>query len=255
MTTASIDTTDILLFPPNPPPVSVCTTRMRFRRQTKEFHERFVHVVRALQGAPYRYAFGWIGPCDHPLRLDVQLLLRTRFVLALDDYIGGRPHLVDISSFDEEGFEDIVAAPDDFIFRERIFDREDAGEWFDFDVHGSASLFEQILVRMREEQNRLFGVIHSLGSEAGLVIDEQSDAVFPGNIFCLDDGELVPGDAVSETNGSNAPASEGAANRDPVQHVRKCEVVDVLRAARDFLASLFALHRFSNEVCLHHRWP
>ncbi len=93
-----------------------------FLRQTKKLHERLVHVVRALQRTPDRDAFGLIGPRDHPLRLDVELLLRARFVGAVDDQIRGRPDLIDIAFFNEKGFENIVAAPDDFLFGERVLD-------------------------------------------------------------------------------------------------------------------------------------
>ncbi len=110
--------------------------------------------------------------------------------------------------------------------------REDAGKWFDLDSHRSPGFFQKIFVGMREQQNRFFGVIdHSVG-QAGLVVDQQRDTVFARDILCLDDGELVPGNAISEMNAANSPAGNRAANRDAVQHVGKCQVVDVAAQLR-----------------------
>ena len=54
-------------------------------RQAEERRERVVDVVRALHGSPDRHAALRAGDRQHPVRLDVQLLLRAGHVLALDD--------------------------------------------------------------------------------------------------------------------------------------------------------------------------
>ena len=54
---------------------------------------------------------------------------------------------------------------------ERFLDGEDGRKGLDIDLHGSPRFFEEIFVRMREKQNRLFGVIHGFVGKAGLVID------------------------------------------------------------------------------------
>ncbi len=87
---------------------------------------------------------------------------------------------------------------------------------------------------------------------AGLVLDNQSNTIFAGDILRLHNGELAPGNAVFEMNGANSPAGDRAANRDTVQHVREFQIIDVLRASGDLLTPFFSLHRFSNRsVCLH----
>ena len=66
--------------PPNPPPVSVCTTRM----QSFGIPKRplgFVDIIRAPQRTPHGHAFPRAHLRDHSLRLDIELLLRARFVL------------------------------------------------------------------------------------------------------------------------------------------------------------------------------
>ena len=63
--------------PPKPPPVSICTTRMRSSRQVEEPGERVVDVVRALHRSPHGDAVLRIGDREHAVRLDVELLLRA----------------------------------------------------------------------------------------------------------------------------------------------------------------------------------
>ncbi len=129
-----------------------------------------MHVVGALQRAPHGDAFGGVRARDHALRLDVELLLRAGFVFALDDELGVCPGGVDVALLHLEGLEDIVAAPDDFFFGERILDGEDGRERLDLDAHGAARFFQQILVGMREQDDGLFGMVHEFVGEAGLVV-------------------------------------------------------------------------------------
>ena len=71
--------------PPNPPPVSIWTTRILSARQAEERRERVVDVVRALHRAPHGHAVVGVRDRQHAVRLDVQLFLRARLVLAFDD--------------------------------------------------------------------------------------------------------------------------------------------------------------------------
>ena len=143
---------------------------------------------------------------DHSLRLDVELLLRACFVFALDDEVRRCPRGVDIAFFDEKGFEDIVLAPDDFFFRERILDGEDSGQRLDFDAHRAARFFEQIFIGMREQDDGFFGMIYNAVGEAGLIFDDQRDAILVGDIFGGDDGEFIPRDAVAEMDAADSAA-------------------------------------------------
>ena len=90
--------------------------------------------------------------------------------------------------------------------RERILDGENRGQRFDFDADRAAGFFQEIFVRMREEYDGLFGMIHEFVREAGLIVDDQRDAVFAGNVFCGDDGEFGPGNAGTEMHAADAAA-------------------------------------------------
>src|SRR6202035_5837451 len=72
-------------------------------RKAKKTVECFVHVVGALQRAPHRYAVGWICLRDHALRLDIELLLRAGFVVALDNEIGSAPSSLNVTFFHTKG--------------------------------------------------------------------------------------------------------------------------------------------------------
>ena len=152
---------------------------------------------------------------------------------------------IHIALFDEKRFEDIVLAPDDFFLRERILDRENRGQRLDFDAHRAARFFEQIFIGMREQDDGFLGMIYNAVGEAGLIVDDQRDAILVGNVFRGDDGEFIPRDAIAEMDAANPAARDRAANCRAVQHVRERDVVDVARAARHLLAALlFAARAF-----------
>src|SRR5438093_99546 len=71
--------------------------------------ERAVHVVRALERAAHEDAavLGALG--DHPVVLDVELLLMARAVLALDHAVGGGEAGGGIAARDHDLLEDVVA--------------------------------------------------------------------------------------------------------------------------------------------------
>ncbi len=186
-------------------------------RQAKNRGECLVDIVRALQGAPDRDAFGGIRAGDDSLGLDVKLLLRAGLILAFDDERSLRPGAIDIALVHRERFEDIVLAPDDFLLCERILDGEDCGQRLDSDAHGAARFFQQIFVGMREKNHRLFRVIHELIREAGLVVDHQRDVVFAGNVLRGDDRKLIPRNAFAEMDGFDPAARDGASHRDAVE--------------------------------------
>ena len=84
-------------FPPNPPPVSIWTTRIFSAGRCEQTLERLVDVVGALHRAPHRHAVFEPRRREHPVRLDVELLLRTGLVLAFDDRIGFGKGGVDVA--------------------------------------------------------------------------------------------------------------------------------------------------------------
>ena len=86
--------------------------------KSKQFHERFVNVVRTLHRTPNGYAVIGICDRDRAVVLDVELLLRAGFVFTFDDEIRVGPGVVDVAFIDQKLFEDVVFAPDDLFFRE-----------------------------------------------------------------------------------------------------------------------------------------
>ncbi len=71
---------------------------------------------------------------------------------------------------------------------------------------------------MREQDDRLFGVVDDAVGEVGLVVEDERDAVGAGDVFRGDDDELVPRDAFVEDDVADAPARRGAADGRAVEH-------------------------------------
>src|SRR5271165_2002448 len=79
--------------------------------QPKQLQQRFVDVIRALHGAPNRYAVRGIGDGDRAVGFDIELLLSASGILAFDDMSRGGPRLLNIAFLDQERFENVVLAP------------------------------------------------------------------------------------------------------------------------------------------------
>ena len=82
-------------------------------------------------------------------------------------------------------------------------------------LHGFPKL---VPIRMSYKQDRLLGVIDDAISEARLIIDNERDAIAPGNIFRADYNIFVPVDTGSETDFANCSARNLAANGCAVEH-------------------------------------
>ena len=89
------------------------------------------------------------------------------------------------------------------------------------------------------------------GGEAGLIVLDQRNFVFAGNVGGGDDRELIPRNAVAETDAADASSRDVAAHGDAVEHVRNGKVVHIAGAARHFLAALFADDGMSKEFFFH----
>ena len=129
---------------------------------------------------------------------------------------------------------------------ERAVDREHAGLRRHPHVNVPARLLDQEAIAMREERDRLFGMVDRFAREVGLVVDDQRDAVAAGHIRGGDDGELVPRNAGSEVDAEDAAARDLAAHGRPVEHAGQREVVDVPRPASD-LGLAFATRQGSTD--------
>jgi hypothetical protein len=70
---------------------------------------------------------------------------------------GRGPDLVHVALLDAVRLEDVVLAPDDLFLSERVFEREDGGQFIDLDADVAARFFQEMLVRVREQEDGLFG--------------------------------------------------------------------------------------------------
>src|SRR5205807_9936846 len=108
--------------------------------------------------------------------------------------------------------------------------------------------FEQILVLMREQNDRLFRMIHNFVGEVRLIVEDQGHIVFTWNIFGSDNHEVIPGNITFERNIFDAPTWNRTAHSNAMQHSGKREVIDVERLAGNFLPAFFARDGFADEV-------
>src|SRR5258705_11900909 len=88
--------------------------------------------------------------------------------------------------------------------------------------------------------------------EIRLVIENQCNVIFAGDVFRGDDGELVPGDVACKRDVLDATTSHLTPDRGSVNHVWERNVVDIQRLAGDFLPTFFAWRRFTDGmmICL-----
>jgi hypothetical protein len=156
-------------------------------------HQRLMNVVRALQRAPHSNSIFGVERRDRSVIFDVQLLLRAGKVLALDDVRRFLPDGVHVTLFNQEGLESIVAAPDDCGLLLAFFHGVHGGKRLVLDGNRVYCLAKLVTVCMGQKQNRFFGMIHGFGGEAGLVVQDQGDAVFPRNVFGRYEYKIVPG--------------------------------------------------------------
>ena len=73
-------------------------------------------------------------------------------------------------------------------------------------MHGEGFKLERLPVGMREQHNRLLGVVDVCMGEVRLVVEDQRDDVAAGDVGRGDDREFIPGDAVAVADVSNGAA-------------------------------------------------
>ena len=64
-------------------------------------------------------------------------------------------------------------------------------------------------IGVREQHDRLLGVIDDVGREVRLIVDDQLDEVVAGDVGGGDDDELVPGDGGIERDAAMRPRGDG----------------------------------------------
>src|SRR5579871_3191305 len=110
-------------------------------------------------------------------------------------------------------------------------------------------------VRVREQQDRLLWMIHRAVGEAGLVIGNECNAIRPRNVLGGDDHELIPGDSGAKRDFPDLAAGNFAAYGCAMEHPGQSDVVDVLRAAGDLVAPLFARNGGADDgLSIHANW-
>src|SRR3984893_14623483 len=106
---------------------------------------------------------------------------------------------------------------------------------------------------MSQQKNRLFEMIHDLVGKTRLIIGDQSNDIFAGDVLRGDDNEFVPGDARPKCNFPDLTAWNLTADRRAVKHVRELHIVDVPRVSRNFVPSFFAWNGCSGDTLTGHR--
>ena len=185
--------------------------------------ERRVDVVRALERAVDGHAAVLARDRDHRVVLDVELLLVTDPVLALEDEVGGRECGIGVARGELVGREDVVG-------RERI---EDRGEWRGPDRDRVARRAQDGAVR-RGQQGQRLGVVLDLAAdrdEDRLVGLDRADDVVAGDVGRGDDHDRRPVEARVEVEGGERRVRVGGADRRPVPGAREDQVVGVLGRA------------------------
>jgi hypothetical protein len=177
-----------------------------------------VDIVGALKRAPNGEALLRIPGSNHSIVFYVELFLRARGVFGFDDVVCVLPDGIDIAFFDQIGLEDIVCAPDDLLRGLTFFHGEERGERFVFDGYGIDGFWEEMAVGMREQENRLFGMIDDSIREAGLIVFDERDAILAGDVRGRDDYEFVPIDSRPEGELFDFAAWNAAADGGAVEH-------------------------------------
>src|ERR1700756_2420579 len=102
-------------------------------------------------------------------------------------------------------------------------------------------------VGMSQQKNGFLGMVDEFTRQAGLIVSDQRNAIFTGNVFCGNDHEFMPRDARTESDLPDSAAGNLAAHRGAEEHVRQNHVVDVLRLSSYFVAPFLARNRLADD--------
>ena len=112
---------------------------------------------------------------DHAVVFNVKLLLCSGSVLSFNDMVRHFPHAMDVTFFNEAGFENIFRPPDDFGEVFAFFDAENSGQRFVLDRDCGYRFREEMPVRMGEQQDRLLWMVDDSVRQARLIFADQRD--------------------------------------------------------------------------------
>src|SRR3954465_14769508 len=91
-------------------------------------NQGLVNVVRALQGTPNRNTFFRVRHSEHPVRLDIELLLSPSRILALDDELRLVPDTIYVAFIHQVTLKHVILAPDDLLALKRFIGIEHGGQ-------------------------------------------------------------------------------------------------------------------------------
>src|SRR6266478_8399609 len=113
-------------------------------------------------------------------------------------------------------------------------------EWFVLDRNRLDGLAKFVTIRVGQEENRFFGMIDGLCGEARLVVEDQSDAIFPWNVFGCDCYKLFPRNTRAIGDFPDFAARNAAAYGCAVKHAGQNHVIHVARRPSDFVTAFLA---------------
>jgi hypothetical protein len=161
-------------------------------------------------------------------------------VFTFDDVVGIFPNFIDVAFFHFVAFEDVVRAPDNFGAALTLFHGEDRRKWVVFDGDRIYRLGKKMPVGVRQQKNRFFGMVDHPVRETRLIVDDQRNDVFAGDVFGSNDNKFIPGDARTEGDLPDLAAWNLAANRRTIKHSGESHVVDVLGFPGNFIVPFLA---------------
>jgi len=181
-------------------------------RQAKQHDQRAVNVVGALQRPVHRDA-AILRHGQHAVRLDVEVLLVARPVLALEDEIGASETLVEIALRNRDRLE----------HRGRLcrVEHRQTRPVLDVDLR----LQQALAILVRQQQDRLRHVAHLAIGQARLVVHDERHEVSSRDVPGANDRE--PGGVEVEADTFDASAGNGGADRPGVEHSRERQVINV----------------------------
>src|ERR1700733_12506998 len=95
-------------------------------------------------------------------------------------------------------------------------------------------------------------MVHPITRQARLIVSDERDAIFPGNILGRYDYKLLPGDAGAEPDLLDSAAGNLAANRRAIDHIGQSHIVDVPSFSGYFVAALLARNRRADDALMVH---
>jgi hypothetical protein len=212
--------------------------------QAERYLQRAMHIERALQGARDSHARNRsiCIPCSLGKRsvgLNVELFLRTRVIFPLDDQVSPCERLIQVAMLQQEALEHVwrcarprdARTPDDFFQCDRFLHVEDRRQLLICDPHRRNGRGQPLLIRVRQQQNRLLRMVHPRvlprGYKQGLILKKHRHHVASGNVVRGDDTELMPRNLPPKLDVGDESARNRRTHGGAMPHVLYIKVVEI----------------------------